>query len=214
MKACAYIFGDKFDHLPAEVQDLHQRGFSGNVVGWFEDVRFVDRMTADRDIVVFNDSPGDDQFAVNAENGKHELTVGSFPGQKADGAVYRAEGFRDVLTRSNYKDDTDTATFIDSTENDKFLGRPNKARLYSIVEGNEFDVVVRNFDAAVVEFPNGGIDKARFRRPVVPGDVLHLDLTVLRRREIVCKMHGVATVEGQLAAEADIMANMVDRPET
>jgi len=59
-----------------------------------------------------------------------------------------------------------------------------------------------------------GIDKARFRRPVVPGDVLRLELTVLRRREIVCKMHGVATVDGQLAAEADIMASIVDRPAT
>ncbi len=49
-----------------------------------------------------------------------------------------------------------------------------------------------------------GIDNARFRRPVVPGDRLDMKLTILKIRSSVGKVHGVATVNGQLAAEADI----------
>jgi beta-hydroxyacyl-ACP dehydratase FabZ len=56
-----------------------------------------------------------------------------------------------------------------------------------------------------------GIDHAKFRRPVVPGDVLTMTLTVKRKRAKVCRMHGEAIVDGKLAAEADIMSAVVDR---
>ena len=56
-----------------------------------------------------------------------------------------------------------------------------------------------------------GINNARFRRPVVPGDVLRLELTVTHLRRQACRMHGLATVDGERAAEADIMSAMVDR---
>ena len=56
-----------------------------------------------------------------------------------------------------------------------------------------------------------GIDNARFRRPVVPGDTLVLTVTPLRVGGRVQKMHGEAHVEGQLAAEADIMSVVADR---
>jgi beta-hydroxyacyl-ACP dehydratase FabZ len=56
-----------------------------------------------------------------------------------------------------------------------------------------------------------GIDNARFRRPVVPGDTLTMTVTPLRVGGRVQKMHGEAHVEGQLAAEADIMSVVVDR---
>ncbi|MFQ5719050.1 MAG: 3-hydroxyacyl-ACP dehydratase FabZ [Acidobacteriota bacterium] len=56
-----------------------------------------------------------------------------------------------------------------------------------------------------------GINNARFRRPVVPGDVLTMTLTVTNMRSRTCKMRGEATVDGQRAAEADIMSAMVDR---
>jgi 3-hydroxyacyl-[acyl-carrier-protein] dehydratase len=56
-----------------------------------------------------------------------------------------------------------------------------------------------------------GIDRARFRRTVVPGDQLVLTLEVLRCRRQTCKMKGTATVEGQLAAEAEILSAMVSR---
>ena len=56
-----------------------------------------------------------------------------------------------------------------------------------------------------------GINNAKFRRPVIPGDVLTMNLTVTRLRARACKMHGEATVDGQLAAQADIMSALVDR---
>jgi beta-hydroxyacyl-ACP dehydratase FabZ len=51
-----------------------------------------------------------------------------------------------------------------------------------------------------------GIDKARFRKPVIPGDQLVLEITWKKRRGNVSKMSGRATVEGVLVAEAEVMA--------
>lgn len=56
-----------------------------------------------------------------------------------------------------------------------------------------------------------GIDAARFRRPVVPGDTLILEVTALRIGSRVQKMHGVAKVDGQIAAEAAIMCIIGNR---
>jgi len=58
-----------------------------------------------------------------------------------------------------------------------------------------------------------GIDGARFRRTVVPGDQIRFELEVIKRRARSCKMRGRATVEGQLAAEAVILSALVDREE-
>jgi 3-hydroxyacyl-[acyl-carrier-protein] dehydratase len=57
-----------------------------------------------------------------------------------------------------------------------------------------------------------GIDKARFRRPVVPGDQLRFTLEVLRLRTRAMKLKCIAEVDGQLAAEAEIMSALVERP--
>jgi len=51
-----------------------------------------------------------------------------------------------------------------------------------------------------------GIDKARFRKPVVPGDQLVLEIIWTKRRGNVSKMSGKATVDGTLVAEAELMA--------
>ena len=56
-----------------------------------------------------------------------------------------------------------------------------------------------------------GIDNGRFRRPVVPGDTLRITVTPVRVGHRVQKMHGEAHVEGQLAAEADIMSVVAPR---
>jgi beta-hydroxyacyl-ACP dehydratase FabZ len=56
-----------------------------------------------------------------------------------------------------------------------------------------------------------GIDEARFRRPVVPGDQLRLSVEVLKLRSRTCKMRGVAEVDGELAAEGVIMSALVER---
>ncbi|HEY0156083.1 MAG TPA: 3-hydroxyacyl-ACP dehydratase FabZ [Thermoanaerobaculia bacterium] len=59
----------------------------------------------------------------------------------------------------------------------------------------------------------GGIDKARFRRPVVPGDQLILECEVLHRRATTVKMRGVAKVNDVVVAEAELLSMLVDRPE-
>jgi beta-hydroxyacyl-ACP dehydratase FabZ len=55
-----------------------------------------------------------------------------------------------------------------------------------------------------------GMDNVRFRRPVVPGDQLILEARVLKMRSKVAKMAGRALVEGQVAAEAELMASFGD----
>src|SRR6266446_2567735 len=56
-----------------------------------------------------------------------------------------------------------------------------------------------------------GIKEARFRRPVVPGDTLVLEVTALRFGSRIQRMHGEAKVDGQLAADAEIMSIVVNR---
>ena len=51
-----------------------------------------------------------------------------------------------------------------------------------------------------------GIEKARFRKPVVPGDQLEMEVTVIRSRGPLWKMHAVARVGGEIAAEAELSA--------
>jgi len=50
------------------------------------------------------------------------------------------------------------------------------------------------------------IDAAKFRRPVVPGDRLQFEVTVLRQKSTVWKFKALATVDGERAAEAELMA--------
>jgi 3-hydroxyacyl-[acyl-carrier-protein] dehydratase len=54
------------------------------------------------------------------------------------------------------------------------------------------------------------IDNARFRRPVVPGDQLRVEVKVVAWRGDFCKLEGRASVDGELAAEATLMCKMVD----
>jgi 3-hydroxyacyl-[acyl-carrier-protein] dehydratase len=56
----------------------------------------------------------------------------------------------------------------------------------------------------------GGIERARFRRQVVPGDTLELEVTMGRMSARAGKGHGVASVGGQTACEADLMFVIVD----
>ncbi len=56
----------------------------------------------------------------------------------------------------------------------------------------------------------GGIDGARFRRPVLPGDQLTLTCEMVKLRGTLCKMRGVASVGGEKVAEAELMASLVD----
>ncbi|MGB0086842.1 MAG: 3-hydroxyacyl-ACP dehydratase FabZ [Rhodomicrobiaceae bacterium] len=54
------------------------------------------------------------------------------------------------------------------------------------------------------------IDRAKFRRPVVPGDCVHFHVSKIRNRGPVWRFYGEAKVEGQLVAEAEISAMIID----
>ena len=56
-----------------------------------------------------------------------------------------------------------------------------------------------------------GVDGAKFRRPVRPGDQLRMEMKVLRQRAAMVKVSGTATVNGVTVAEAEIMCVLTDR---
>ena len=55
------------------------------------------------------------------------------------------------------------------------------------------------------------IEQARFRKPVVPGDQLRIEVIFLKLKPSVAKIHAVATVDGVVVAEADLMCTLSDR---
>jgi 3-hydroxyacyl-[acyl-carrier-protein] dehydratase len=55
------------------------------------------------------------------------------------------------------------------------------------------------------------VENARFRRPVVPGDTLRMEMKVLKKKASVAKMAGVATVDGLVVAEAEMMCKLADK---
>jgi 3-hydroxyacyl-[acyl-carrier-protein] dehydratase len=57
------------------------------------------------------------------------------------------------------------------------------------------------------------VDNARFRKPVRPGDQLRIEMRVIKRKGMVAKMAGHATVDGFLVAEAEVMCKLQDREE-
>lgn len=68
-----------------------------------------------------------------------------------------------------------------------------------------------SYDPKIVYFM--GIDKAKFRRPVVPGDRLHYHVRKLRSRGRVWRFYGEARVDGQVVAEAEVSAMIADSAE-
>ena len=57
-----------------------------------------------------------------------------------------------------------------------------------------------------------GLDKVRFRKPVLPGDQMIIECRILKQRSKIVKMAGTATVDGQLVVEAELMAAYGDKP--
>jgi beta-hydroxyacyl-ACP dehydratase FabZ len=57
-----------------------------------------------------------------------------------------------------------------------------------------------------------GVDRAKFRRPVVPGDQLRLEAEIVALKMRTCKCRARALVNGALCAEAEITSVLVDRP--
>jgi UDP-3-O-[3-hydroxymyristoyl] N-acetylglucosamine deacetylase/3-hydroxyacyl-[acyl-carrier-protein] dehydratase len=56
-----------------------------------------------------------------------------------------------------------------------------------------------------------GMDKVKFRKPVIPGDQITFDVELVSFRRNICKMSGKAFVDGQLVTEATLMAAVIDR---
>jgi beta-hydroxyacyl-ACP dehydratase FabZ len=67
----------------------------------------------------------------------------------------------------------------------------------------------QNRDSKLVYF--SGIDKCRFRQPVIPGDQLRIEVNVLKHRDRYYKMKGLALVDGNVAVEAELACSVVDR---
>jgi 3-hydroxyacyl-[acyl-carrier-protein] dehydratase len=73
-------------------------------------------------------------------------------------------------------------------------------------------LALREFEDRANKIPFfSGIEKARFRRPVVPGDTLFLEVTAIRIGTKVQKMRGEARVDGVLVAEAEILCIIGDK---
>jgi len=57
-----------------------------------------------------------------------------------------------------------------------------------------------------------GVDSARFRNPVRPGDQLRIEMKLIKRKATLAKMTGIATVDGATVAEAEMFCVLADRP--
>ena len=68
----------------------------------------------------------------------------------------------------------------------------------------DIDRLARDFQCVLV-----GVDGARFRRPVVPGDLLRIESVITKMRGKLWGFQCKATVDGQVVAEADILANLI-----
>src|SRR6202167_2773767 len=56
-----------------------------------------------------------------------------------------------------------------------------------------------------------GVDGAKFRKPVRPGDQLRMEMKILRSRASMAKVSGVATVDGAIVAEAEMLCVLAER---
>ena len=75
-------------------------------------------------------------------------------------------------------------------------------------------LVLREFQDRQNKIPFfSGLDNAKFRRPVVPGDTLRLEVTAMRVGSRVQKMKGIATVDGEVTSEAEILSIIAERPQ-
>ncbi len=70
---------------------------------------------------------------------------------------------------------------------------------------------VVSFDPAKQVIYFMAIDKARFRKPVIPGDLLSLEVTPLRKGGAIWKLRGEAKVDGAVVAEAELLASIQPR---
>jgi 3-hydroxyacyl-[acyl-carrier-protein] dehydratase len=56
------------------------------------------------------------------------------------------------------------------------------------------------------------IEEAKFRKPVLPGDALRIEMKILKKKATAVKAQGVVTVDGVMVAEATVMCIVSDKP--
>lgn len=77
--------------------------------------------------------------------------------------------------------------------------------------GGLFVVMTEGISTNGKVFMFTGIDKVKFRKPVVPGDQLILRCTDIKKKLNLWKMHGEARVDGEIVCQADLTATIVDK---
>jgi beta-hydroxyacyl-ACP dehydratase FabZ len=83
------------------------------------------------------------------------------------------------------------------------------AAILSFAGTGNVEEMVKNMDDKVIYFMS--VDKLKFRRPVVPGDQLRLEVFILRQRGATASIEGKAFVDDDLVAEGLMKAMLVDR---
>jgi len=94
-----------------------------------------------------------------------------------------------------------------------FPGRPimpGVLIMEALAQAGAIGVIYRDPNSHERGLVLAGVNKARFRKPVLPGNILTLHVHLSRRRGDLFVMEGVARVDGETAAEAEIMAVLVD----
>src|ERR1700748_826352 len=99
---------------------------------------------------------------------------------------------------------------------DRVLERNRKKRIVAIKNVTINEPFFQGHFPDYAIMPGGlmaeGIARARFRRPVTPGDQLRIEVDVLNWRPLAARLEGKVYVEGKLACEATIMCAVVPRP--
>ena len=72
-----------------------------------------------------------------------------------------------------------------------------------------YETVGGNLETSAVYFM--GMDKVKFRKPVIPGDQLIFNVKIIRNRSTVFKMAGTAKVDGKVVTEAELMASLGEK---
>lgn len=89
---------------------------------------------------------------------------------------------------------------------------PGVLSLESMAQAGAFLMLSQVEDPLTKNMLFSTIDRAKFRKPIVPGDQLKIYMDLVKRKLSICKFHGRCFVEDKLVSEASLSANIVDRP--
>jgi 3-hydroxyacyl-[acyl-carrier-protein] dehydratase len=120
--------------------------------------------------------------------------------------VDRVIGLKDETTIVGIKNVSANESFF----NGHFPGNPIMPGVLMLEALAQLGVIYAKICSEAVDrdglYVFAGADSVRFRRPVVPGDVLTLEMTLITRKKTIWKMKGTAMVDGEMAAEGVLTA--------